>query len=120
LLIAHCSLLGNEIACLQTEKINSNKYHPSLSHSPLKRSHKGCICDEGFEGDFCEYKVGEAPTIKPSSGSGVGTVLGILTVIVVSVVGAAFWKRKMAKKKLGNTVELPPVGELKADASDII
>lgn len=26
-----------------------------------KRTHKGCECDDGFEGDFCEYRDGYAP-----------------------------------------------------------
>lgn len=76
-------------------------------------SHPGCICNEGFDGDYCEYKTGETP-YKKSSGIPLG--LGISIPLVLVGVGSGFlWKKKSEKKKQ----DTPDIPTAMGDAPDI-
>lgn len=86
----------------------------------------GCKCQDGWEGDYCEYLVGQAPY--RYSGKGIGKVsaisLGIaIPVIILSITGAILWKRrKIANSDFERKMEqsATPIGQLQVDRADII
>lgn len=95
-----------------------------------KLYHVGCNCEEGWEGDYCEYRLGEAPykyTTKKSTSTAVA--IGVtVPIIVLSVVAAAIFCRRRNRSvqtredssnhRVPNAS--PAMGQLKADHADII
>lgn len=74
----------------------------------------GCDCQDGFDGDFCQYLQGEAP-IKVSQSTGPSvmitvsfTVISIVCVGLFVIVGTDFIRRRKAKKEAkARMLEMP-------------
>ena len=47
--------------------------------------HKGCDCNSGFEGDYCEYIYGEGPVWKTNTGAAISWVISIVVFGIVAV-----------------------------------
>lgn len=67
-------------------------------------SHKGCICDEGFKGDYCEYISGTEPVKRKVSRT--ATIISFAVVaLCILISGSLFfnmrrrWKRKVKETK---------------------
>jgi len=67
-------------------------------------SHKGCICDEGFTGGYCEYISGTEPVNRKISRT--ATIISFAVVgLCILVSGSLFfnmrrrWKRKVKETK---------------------
>mmetsp|Transcript_23380 Transcript_23380/g.26625 ORF Transcript_23380/g.26625 Transcript_23380/m.26625 type:complete len:190 (+) Transcript_23380:88-657(+) len=96
----HC-ILGPSAATGKSYCTNGSckeKYYPEEGEEIV---HKGCNCDDGFEGELCEYLKGEAPI--PTS-SVVGVVVGVTVsiVFVALVVGAIIITRKIRSRKVSD------------------
>ena len=91
----------------------------SLTFFLFLRSFLHCNCDNGYEGDHCEYKLGKAPaTVTATDESDEGGSKSLSSVeafflsvfIISSVVIAAYYGRKLMKKK---AVEAKVMNDLK-------
>ena len=78
-------------------------------------SHKGCDCEENWEGPFCEYKTGEAPYKTKNK---VGIALGITIPVVIIAVGGLYWRSRKSGRNTPNPT--PPQLEMKGNQADII
>ena len=69
--------------------------------------HRGCVCDEGFEGNYCEFeKVSESPTgIEPESSNktykGLMSVAGVLIASIL-IIFLTYLKYKRSSVDLQN------------------
>ena len=91
----------------------------SLTFFLFLRSFLHCNCDNGYEGDHCEYKLGKAPaTVTATDESDEGGSKSLSSVeafflsvfIISSVVIAAYYGRKLMNKK---AVEAQVMNDLK-------
>ena len=76
-----CLLLFGCVSSIQfqhTPLISSN------IHTGTSR-HKGCDCNSGFEGDYCEYIYGEGPVWKTNTGAAISWVISIVVFGIVAV-----------------------------------
>ena len=79
----------------------------------IKFRHDGCECSEEFEGEFCEYIKGEAPTKRSTSGLMIGLIATFATLTAVSGV---FIIRKLQKK---SPKSIETVGVIEGGDSDV-
>jgi hypothetical protein len=86
----------------------------------------GCTCDDGWEGDYCEYLVGQAPYRYPERNIGKAYAISFgiaIPTIILSIIGMVIWNKRKAtrsdfksKKQQSET----PIGQLQVDRADII
>ena len=68
--------------------------------------HKGCVCNDGFEGEFCEYIEGQAPTVSLA-----GLFFLLIAVFVsLTVISGGFIIRKIRTKKASKAIETATSG----------
>ena len=54
-----------------------------LGFKPVLR-HKGCDCDKGYEGDYCEYIHGQGPVMKTKKGAFISWFVFIFSVGILA------------------------------------
>ena len=91
-----------------------NGAHPG-AFLPFFCSHVGCVCKDGWEGDYCEYKEGEAPYKEVESPSKPGNTNAIIPLAIgcsILAVGGIFLISKKLMNRREQDIAAPnsPVG----------